>query len=126
MPFLGFFRPTHHTANMAAASETSEAQLRESAVTTPPLEQEGVTFFYGEGCPYTTRVLPDVECLETAMTSQGRKLGRREVWHDEDNQRKYIEVARGKCRGVPFFVNEKTGRFVCGAAPCSVLKERLL
>jgi hypothetical protein len=55
-----------------------------------------------------------------------RKLQRLEVWNDAANSARYSDAARGKCRGVPFFLNAKTGNFVCGSAPCSTLKERLL
>jgi hypothetical protein len=57
---------------------------------------------------------------------EGRSLQRLEIRSDKTNYGRYQEAAQGKCRGVPFFINSKTGNFVCGAAPCATLKERLL
>jgi len=61
-----------------------------------------------------------------AETGRGGRLQRLEVFRDRGNGARYNEVAEGKCEGVPFFLNPKTGGFVCGAAPCATLKERLL
>ncbi|ELR24227.1 uncharacterized protein ACA1_272280 [Acanthamoeba castellanii str. Neff] len=86
---------------------------------------DDLMFYFSETCPFTQRVLPEVECLQQAMP-EGRSLQRLEIRSDKTNYGRYQEAAQGKCRGVPFFINSKTGNFVCGAAPCATLKERLL
>ncbi|KAL6072786.1 Glutaredoxin domain-containing protein [Balamuthia mandrillaris] len=75
--------------------------------------------FYGETCPFTKKALPEVQCMESALNV---KIQRLEIWNNKTNAHMFQRLARGKCKGVPFFVNRKTGEFVCGAAQCEVLK----
>jgi hypothetical protein len=46
-----------------------------------------------------------------------------ETWHNEENVKKYEEYDKGKCGGVPFFYNTKTGKFICGEASYDELKQ---
>ena len=34
-----------------------------------------------------------------------------------------MEIDKGRCGGVPFFYNKKTGKFICGAADYDGLKK---
>jgi len=81
-------------------------------------------FFFGESCPYTKIVAPAIECVELSLQSSGQKgISRLEVYSNQENSMKYIEVGgRQKCGGVPFFYNARTGESVCGAATCERLK----
>ena len=77
-------------------------------------------FFYGEGCSFTARSKPHVQCLEASL---GRRVTRLETWHSKENSERYDAVKGGElCGGVPFFFNQLTGNSVCGARPCEVLK----
>ena len=46
-----------------------------------------------------------------------------EIWHDEQNEKKWSDNARGVCMGVPFFVNTDTQKTICGEATYEELKE---
>lgn len=62
---------------------------------------------------------PSVERLEKELGIQIQKL---ETWHNEENQKKFEELAANKCMGVPFFINTDNGEFVCGEASFEELK----
>ena len=62
---------------------------------------------------------PDIEKLEKEL---GVKIEKKECWHNAKNQMEFMEAAKGKCNGVPFFLNKKSGKFICGAANYAKLK----
>lgn len=68
--------------------------------------------FYGKECPHCIAMMPLVERVEKDLKVEIRKL---ETWHNPENeeQRKRKD-ANGDCGGVPFFVNEETGKTLCG------------
>jgi thiol-disulfide isomerase/thioredoxin len=78
-------------------------------------------FFYGEGCPYTKKVQPAVNCVEMFL---GKNIEKLEIYHSPENKVKYTK-ANGpqNCGGVPYFYNETTQKSVCGACSCDTLKE---
>ena len=62
---------------------------------------------------------PLVKKLEKEFNIKVEKL---EVWHNEENKRKMEKYDNGKCGGVPFFFNEETKKWVCGAVSYEELK----
>ena len=76
--------------------------------------------FYGTECTHCNAMKPLLDKLEQEL---GVKLERFEVWHNEENAKKMEEVDKGECGGVPFFVNKKTGKKICGAVGYDKLKE---
>ncbi len=69
-------------------------------------------FFYGDGCPHCHTVMPTVDKL----ISEGVKIEKLETWNNKMNAKLAEEKDHGKCGGVPFFWNEKSGKFICGSA----------
>ena len=51
------------------------------------------------------------------------KVEKIEVWHNSKNQQLMKEYDRGFCGGVPFFFNEKTGKWICGATSYTEFKK---
>ena len=75
--------------------------------------------FYGTECGHCLTMKPLVERLER---EHGVKVERYETWHDEKNEAKRMQFDRGRCGGVPFFVNTETDSVVCGEVPYEDLK----
>ena len=75
--------------------------------------------FYGTECPHCVKMEPLIERLEK---EEGLKLQRFEVWHNELNAKLLQQFDQGKCGGVPFFFNKKTGKWICGYASYEKLK----
>ena len=92
---------------MAKASKTTKGKGADSS------EEPYLFDFYGEECPPCRQMHPLVDRLEKELGVKVKKL---EVWHDEINLEFLQSVDQGKCGGVPFFFNKKTGKWICGAA----------
>ncbi len=75
--------------------------------------------FYGKECPHCITMEPLVEKL-----AKDEKLvfQRFEVWHDEKNAAKFETYDKGRCGGVPFFINTDTDKFICGEDSYEALK----
>lgn len=67
--------------------------------------------FYGQECPHCAKVAPMVEKLKKDL---GVTVEQYEVWHNDDNLKKFRELDTGHCGGVPFFINTDTGQTICG------------
>jgi hypothetical protein len=82
---------------------------------------DDLKYFFGNGCSFTVKADKEVDCLEIFL---GKKILKLEVWKDDTNMKDYTR-SKGEinCGGVPYFYNEVTGSSVCGAQPCSILKE---
>ncbi len=80
--------------------------------------------FYGSECPHCDRVRPILDAFEKET---GISVERLEVWHDKENEDFLVECDKGegddKCGGVPFFVNTKTGKTICGETTVKELKD---
>jgi hypothetical protein len=90
------------------------------------MPKSGLTMYYGKECPFTRRVMPEVQCLQEALISQGAgapTFALLEVWHDESNRDLFIKDSNQgqRCGGVPYFYNAKTGESLCGATSCEKL-----
>jgi len=62
---------------------------------------------------------PWIEKLEKEL---GVKVSRVEVWHNEANAKRMQDIDKGRCGGVPYFYNKKTGKWICGAVSYDKLK----
>ncbi len=76
--------------------------------------------FYGKECGHCKKMEPLMDKLEQEL---GVKVQHLEIWHDEENEKKFVDDARGICQGVPFFVNTETKKTICGEASYEELKE---
>lgn len=76
--------------------------------------------FYGKECEHCVTMEPLVEKLakETKL-----KFEIFEVWHHPENVKKLEEYSKGRCGGVPFFINTDTDKFICGEASYENLKK---
>ncbi len=76
--------------------------------------------FYGTECHFCIEMAPLIERLEK---EEGVVVEKIEVWHNAENAKKLQEIDQGRCGGVPFFYNKKTGKWICGGASYEKLKE---
>ncbi len=76
--------------------------------------------FYGAECVHCNEMKPLVAQLEKEI---GKELMKLEVWHNQANMKVFQDIDKGRCGGVPFFFNKKTGKFVCGSTSYDNLKK---
>ena len=76
--------------------------------------------FYGTECPYCVTMHELVERLEK---EEGIKIESLEVWHNEENEKRLLEIDKDLCGGVPFFFNTKTKKFICGNTSYETFKK---
>jgi len=76
--------------------------------------------FYGNECSHCKSMEPLVRRLEE---EEGVEVAKLEVWHNEANARLMREYDQGRCGGVPFFFNTKTGEWLCGAVSYERLRQ---
>ena len=76
---------------------------------------ENLLFFYGQDCPHCI----EPEKIVNGLILEGFKIQKLEIWHNEENDKLLEELDKGEnsCGGVPFFLNKKTGKTICGDAP---------
>jgi thiol-disulfide isomerase/thioredoxin len=75
--------------------------------------------FYGTECHFCIKMAPMLERLEK---EENVKITKVEVWHNSENAALLQKFDKGLCGGVPFFVNRKTGKWICGYADYEKLK----
>lgn len=75
--------------------------------------------FFGNECVHCNEMTPLVEKLEKEIKIKITKL---EIWHNSANAKKFQEMDKGFCGGVPLFVNTKTGKKICGSTSYEKLK----
>lgn len=61
--------------------------------------------------------------VDKLQSEEGLQVERLEVWHNEENQKKLLELDKNLCGGVPFFYNTKTNKYICGEASYQELKD---
>jgi len=76
--------------------------------------------FFGDGCPHCQKMDPKVDELED---EQGVDVKQLEVWNDQENAEKQMELDDGKCGGVPFFYNTETDEWICGETDQETLQD---
>ncbi len=77
-------------------------------------------FFTGSECVHCNEMKPLVEKLKREESINLKEI---EVWHNAANARFMESIDKGFCGGVPFFVNTKTGKKICGAVDYEALKK---
>ena len=82
---------------------------------------EHLLFFYGTECPHCIRM----EKLVDKLSKEGYKIKKVEIWHNEENNElmKKLDSEPEPCGGVPFFLNMKSSKTVCGEVTYKELKE---
>ena len=70
--------------------------------------------FYGSECPHCHNMEPLVAQLEKEANVEVLRI---EVWHNDENAKKMESYDKGRCGGVPFFMNTDTGAMICGEVP---------
>ncbi|MBI2548109.1 hypothetical protein HYW21_02045 [Candidatus Woesearchaeota archaeon] len=76
--------------------------------------------YTGDECVHCKHMEPLIQRLEQELKLT---VIRKEIWHNAQNQAEFKQRAAGKCRGIPFFFNEETGSWICGATNYDKLKE---
>jgi len=76
--------------------------------------------FYGNECPHCVRMHALIEKLEK---EEGVKVDKFEVWDNEENEKRLLELDKDFCGGVPFFYNTKTNQWICGEEKYSKLRQ---
>lgn len=79
--------------------------------------------FYGTECIHCHKMEPLIEKLEKEEKIKVQKL---EVWHNQENAKKWKENDQGFCGGVPLFINTETGKKICGSMSYLNLKKLAL
>lgn len=83
---------------------------------------ENLLFFYGSECPHCMKM---EKLLNKLTKEEGIKVSKLEIWHNEDNNKlceKY-DCESEPCGGVPFFINQKTGKTLCGEVTYKEIKD---
>jgi hypothetical protein len=77
-------------------------------------------FFYGLECPHCIVMEEHVDKL----ISEGIDIKKIEVWHNLENDKILtdLDVGDEMCGGVPFFLNQKSGKTICGEASYKEIK----
>ncbi|MFA7192275.1 MAG: thioredoxin domain-containing protein [Candidatus Paceibacterota bacterium] len=76
-------------------------------------------FFYGDECEHCKIMEPIVEKIEKDL---GVSFDKKEIDHDDANYEYMKTLDKESCGGVPFFVDTKTGKTVCGEVSYEELK----
>ena len=76
--------------------------------------------FYGTECVNCKDLEP---LLERLKEEEGIEVTRLEIWHNSENAKLFMKYDKGRCGGVPFLYNTKTGKWICGVPTYEKLKE---
>lgn len=81
---------------------------------------KNLLFFYGLECPHCIVVEKHVDKL----IAEGFNIKKVEVWHNKENDKMLTDFDIGDemCGGVPFFLNQNTGKTICGEASYKEIK----
>jgi hypothetical protein len=83
------------------------------------MENENLLFFYGNDCPHCRKI---EVCLARLEGEEGIKVTRFEVWANHENEKKMESLDNMGCGGVPFLINLKTKKAICGEATYDEVK----
>jgi hypothetical protein len=75
-------------------------------------EAKNLLFFYGIDCPHCV----DTEKCVDRLVGEGLDIKKVEVYQNKENDKWLMELDVGEniCGGVPFFLNQHTGKTICG------------
>jgi len=78
-------------------------------------------FFYGSDCPHCVTSEKYVDKL----IEEGFNIKKVEVWHNMENDKILMKLDCGEepCGGVPFFLNQITGKTICGEVTYKELRD---
>lgn len=81
---------------------------------------QDLIFFYGEGCSYCI----DMENKVDILIKEGFNISKLEVWNNMKNDAILEKLDDGDevCGGVPFLINQKSGKRICGEATMDELR----
>jgi len=83
-------------------------------------EESHLIEFFGKECPHCASMEPIVSRLQD---EEGVKILKYEVWHSEENTNLMRQYDQGRCGGVPFFYDKKTGKWICGVTSYEKLRD---
>lgn len=75
--------------------------------------------FFGAECTHCHAMDPLVKRLEK---EEKVKVDLLEVWHNAENAKILKKYDKDFCGGVPFLINTKTGKWICGEVEYDELK----
>jgi len=75
--------------------------------------------FYGNECPCCICMREIIDQLDK---KDGIKIESLEVWHNKENEKFLLKLNKDLCKGVPFFYNMKTKKWICGETSYEELK----
>ena len=81
-------------------------------------EESHLLEYSGDECGPCKLMKPIVDKLN----EEGLNIQRLEVWHDAENAALMEKYDQGRCGGVPYFYNTKTGKSLCGAQDYETIK----
>jgi glutaredoxin-related protein len=83
-------------------------------------EKKELLFFYGEECPHCI----EIEKIVDRLNIEGFNIRKIEVWHNKENDLLMEELDKGDCfcGGVPYLLNQKTNKIICGEATYKQIK----
>lgn len=78
-------------------------------------------FFYGLECPHCIITEKNVDKL----IEEGINIKKIEIWHNKENDKmmEELDVGENMCGGVPFLLNQITGKTICGEATYKEVKD---
>ncbi|HIG98924.1 TPA: hypothetical protein HA231_05905 [Candidatus Woesearchaeota archaeon] len=76
--------------------------------------------FTGTECAHCHEMTPLVDKLEMEIKARVERL---EVWHNAENMAFLKKLDDGRCGGIPFFYNQKSGKWICGNVKYEKLRE---
>lgn len=82
------------------------------------MNEKKLLFFYGLECEHCIETEKNVDKLIT----EGVDIKKIEVWHNMEND-KLLGELDNECGGVPFFLNQQTGKTICGEASYKEIKK---
>ncbi len=83
---------------------------------------EHLLFFYGLECPHCIRMERFVDKL---AKEEGIKVKKIAIWNNKENDKLFeqSDCEDEPCCGVPFFLNQKTHKTICGEVTYKEVKE---
>lgn len=86
------------------------------------MQDQELLFFYGTECPHCIRM---EKLLDKLIKEEGITVRKIEIWHNEENNKllEGLDCEAEPCGGVPFFLNQKTSKTICGEVKYNELKE---
>ena len=79
-------------------------------------------FFYGLECPHCLRM---EKLIDKMKKEHGTVVTKIEIWHNEENNKMLdkLDCEDEPCGGVPFFLNQRTHKTLCGEVTYKDIKE---